>query len=94
MTRSRGSVDDDIRCAHRGCPRDGTRVFMLTGEWRVLRCALRNFLLLRRSEFAMLTIGIVFVAIVYGPILPIGPFPPRLFWQLPRTYIVPCRITT
>ncbi len=42
----------------------------------------------------MLTIGIVFVAIVYGPILPIGPFPPRLFWQLPRTYIVPCRITT
>lgn len=51
---------------------------MLTGEWRALR----------HSGFAMLTIGIVFVAIVHGPILPTGPFPPRQFWQIPPTYTV------
>jgi len=94
MTRTCGAVDDDARCAHCGRSVGGTRVIVLAGERRCLRCALRDRRLLRRSALTALVVGTALVGINHGPILLAGDFPLRLFWQIPLTYVVPFCVAT
>ena len=94
MTSARGATNDGARCARCGRSPERTWVFMLDGERRCLRCAIRHRPLLRRSALTALVVGTALVGINHGPILLAGDFPLRLFWQIPLTYVVPFCVAT
>src|SRR5690242_6127631 len=80
-----------IRC---GRPFEGRPVYLLDGQRRCLRFALRHRPLLHRSALTALVVGTVLVAINQGTVLGEGIFPAALLWKIPLTYAVPFCVAT
>ena len=70
------------------------RTYLLGGERRCLRCALRHRPLLRRSALTAVVVGTILVAINQGPELLAGTAVPALIWKVPLTYVVPFCVAT
>lgn len=56
---------------------------------KCLKCAVRHPPMLKTSFKTALVVGTLLVALNQGDILLSGNFPPRLFWKIPLTYVVP-----
>lgn len=72
----------------------GRSAFLLGGDRRCLRCALRYRPLLRRSALTALVVGTILVAINQGTVLITGAWPAELIWKIPLTYAVPFCVAT
>ena len=81
-------------CARCGRELGQGRVYLMGGEGRCLRCALRHRPLLRRSTLTALVVGTVLVLINQGPELLSGALAPALVWKVPLTYAVPFCVAT
>ncbi len=68
--------------------------FILGGERRCTRCALRYGPMLRRSVLTALVVGTILTAINQGGVLLAGQLPVSLLWQIPLTYCVPFCVAT
>jgi hypothetical protein len=79
------------RCGKSLAEREG---FVLGGEARCPRCALRYRPLLKRSVQTALVVGTILVLINQGGPLFAGQFSPALEWQVPLTYFVPFCVAT
>ena len=66
-----------------GCsrPLDGTLSFVLSGQPKCWRCALRDWPLLRRSLLTALVVGAILTAINQGTTIADGEFPAALWWK-------------
>lgn len=81
-------------CACCGGALAGRAAFLLGGERRCLRCALRYRPMVWRSARTALVVGTLLVAINQGTKLASGDLPAALFWQIPLTYAVPFCVAT
>lgn len=81
-------------CARCGRELGVGRAYLMGGERRCLRCALRHRPLLRRSTLTAVVVGTVLVLINQGPELLSGALAPALVWKVPLTYAVPFCVAT
>lgn len=91
---SLGVGSPDVVPMRDDCPRcrrslAGRATYVVSGERRCLRCALRHRPLLRRSAWTALVVGTILVAINQGTVLASGGLPVALLWKVPLTYLVP-----
>lgn len=79
-----------------GCGRAlaGRAAYVLDGEPRCLRCALRHRPLLRRSALTALVVGTLLTLINQGTDLAAAHASAALLWKVPLTYAVPFCVAT
>jgi hypothetical protein len=81
-------------CGPCGVDRGRRFVFVLDGEPRCPRCALRYAPMLRRSLCTALFVGSCLTALNHGNTLAAGSFSSDLYWKIPLTYCVPFCVAT
>jgi hypothetical protein len=80
-----------VRCARL---MSASSAFLIAGERRCFRCAIRYPRLLYRSLKTALVVGTVLVTINYGPTLVYGGLPSSAWWRIPLNYVVPFCVAT
>ena len=88
------SLPEGSTCIHCERSLEGRSQYVLGGERRCLRCAMRYRPMQRRSALTALVVGTILVAINQGTTLATGEFPVALLWQIPLTYLVPFGVAT
>lgn len=54
-----------------------------------IRCALRNWPVMKRSVFIALVVGTMLIVLNQGDVVAGGELPPALWWKIPLTYLTP-----
>ena len=81
-------------CTRCSCSLSRRMAFLLGGEMRCLRCAVRYLPLLRRSLLTSTVVGTVLAAINQGPAVLGGHFRLGQVWQVALNYVVPFCVAT